>query len=724
MRRQFRKRSRRTEPFFSFVSPAASRDFLRALLGFVALLFLDTASVAQHLGVTCGWSYGNDLTGPYSGTANRPLFNPIAGQPNRTWDDWAEELAASGVDFVCPNLRGSWPNTAQNPTNIAPLLTALANRGLTNSIKVAIFDDNAASWTAQWNEANGRGFGYAQPFDISQQTNWVYLWDYNYKLFYQTVPDASRFKINGRPVIIIWSGNTYFVGNMQGNASKALLYVRQQCQNTFGFNPFIILSGDFLSNDTTCNNSTVTDGIHNWFAQGSSGYTQTTYSGVKIGALCAQFQTPSFGSGWIDPQHGQTLANNLASTRGSGALLTLAEGFTDWEESAALFRVNNIDTDGSTLTYADTYHDYPNQRLNILRQYGNHANPCELKFEAEACDYFGGANGGNGQVNYYRNGNLALEAAGDAGGGYDVGWIYAGEWLEWEQVAIQGTNVHLRVRVASPNNNSSLHFVIDGVTYPSLTVPNTGDWQIYTTIESGATYVFPKNTSHTVRLVCETGGFNINYWQYHNDLPIGTTIILQSIANNLLVSALNSTSPLIANKSTPGLTEQFQMVDQSSAYWYGCVALRSLANNLFVTASATGSESLFANSASAGLLQTFQWTDNADGTVSLRAIVNNMDVTAESAGASPLINNRINTGPWETFKLVSVPVKLDTILIGPNLTISWPTNYIGWVLQTNSVAVDAGSQWGDVVGSQSSNQWTIPLTNAAFPVGFFRLHHR
>src|SRR3989442_5442644 len=309
----------------------------RATLGLATILLLVVPAHAQHLGVTCGWSYGNDLTGPYTDTANKPLFNPIPGNPDSTWDDWAEELGVSGVDFVCPNLRGSWPNTDQNPTNIAPLLAALKNRGLTNRLKLAIFDDNAASWTAQWNQANGRGFGYAQPFDISAQTNWVFVWDYNYKLFYQTVPDANRFKINGRPVIIIWSGNTYFVGNMQGNASRALLYVRQQCQNTFAFNPFIIVSGDFLSNDTTCNSSNIVDGVHNWFAQGSSGWSQTTFNGVKIGVCCPQFQTPAFGPGWIDPHHGQTLSGGLMNTRRSGSFLTLVDGFTQLEVSAVIF---------------------------------------------------------------------------------------------------------------------------------------------------------------------------------------------------------------------------------------------------------------------------------------------------------------------------------------------------------------------------------------------------
>jgi hypothetical protein len=689
----------------------------------MAAVWLCTPARAQYLGVTCGWGYGNDLTGPYTATANAPLFNPIAGQPNRTWDNWAEELAASGVDFVCPNLRGSWPETSQNPTNIAPLLTALTSRGLTNRVKLAIFDDNAASWTAQWNQANGRGFGYAQPFDMSQQTNWVFLWDYNYKLFYQTVPDADRFKINGRPVIIIWSGSTYFLGNMQGNASRALLYVRQQCQSTFGFNPFIILSGDFLSNDTTCNDTNVADGIHNWFAQGSSGYTLSTFNGLKVGALCAEFQTPAFGSGWIDPQHGQTLANNLDNTRAAGALLTLAEGFTDWEESAALFRVNNLDASGNPLTYVQTYYDYPNQRLNLLRQYGNHPNPCELKLEAEACDYFGGANGGNGLVNFYRNGNIAIQTTGDTGGGYNVGWINAGEWLEWEQVPMQGSNVHLQVRVASPNNNCSLHFVVDGATYPSLVVPNTGDWQVYTNIESGMSYSFPKDSTHTVRLVCDTGDFNINYWQYHDDVPIGSTIILRSLANNLLVSAPSSTSPLIASQTTPGPAVEFQLVDQASAYWYGCVALKSMANNLFVTADPAGAAPLLANATNAGISQTFQWTDNADGTISLRALVNNMDVCAESAGAAPLINNRINTGPWETFALVPVPVKVTASLSGSDLTLSWPLNYLGWILQTNSLGLAAGNAWGDLPGSRASNQWTLPTTNSALPVQFFRLRH-
>jgi hypothetical protein len=288
-------------------------------------------------------------------------------------------------------------------------------------------------------------------------------------------------------------------------------------------------------------------------------------------------------------------------------------------------------------------------------------------------------------------------------------------------VPIQGSNVHLQVRVASPYSDRSLHFVIDGATYPSLTVPNTGDWQVYTNIESGGTYSFPKGSTHTVRLVCDTAGFNINYWQYHDDIPIGRIVVLRSTANNLLVSAANSTSPLIASQTNAGPAEEFQLVDQASAFWYGCVALRSVANNLFVTADAAGSTPLRANAASAGISQTFQWTDNGDGTISLRALVNQMNVCAESAGAAPLINNRINPGPWETFALVPLPVKVTASLNGSNLTLSWPVNYLGWILQTNSLGLAASAAWGDLPGSQAATQWTLPITNSAVPLQFFRL---
>src|SRR5260370_9410424 len=150
-----------------------------------SLLFASKAS-GQYVGVTCGWQYSAQLSGPptYPTHKNISLYNPTSSNPNATWDSWAEQLAQAGVDFVCPNLTGSQPNTGNPPSQMAPLLTALINRGLTNQIKFAIFDDDAASWCAQWNHANRRGFAYALPLALAATTNCKYIYYSNSKVFY------------------------------------------------------------------------------------------------------------------------------------------------------------------------------------------------------------------------------------------------------------------------------------------------------------------------------------------------------------------------------------------------------------------------------------------------------------------------------------------------------------------------------------------------------------
>jgi Domain of unknown function (DUF5010)/DUF5010 C-terminal domain len=506
----------------------------KILVATAALTFVMSTS-AQYLGVTCGFNYVHDLDGPVGPSMNWPLYNPSKSHPNDTWQNWVEELAASGVDFVCPNLRGSYPNNLTNPTNIAPLVDVINKMGLTSRLKIGLFDDNAASWTAQWNQTQGRQWAWAKPMDMGDTNTWKFIYDYNYKLFYDTVPDANRFKVDGRPLIIIWTGDkNLYVTNMQGNASRALTYVRQCCQRDFGFNPYIILQSAFFTNDTTCNDLGIADAGEGWTDYNdptTAPFTLETIHGVKIGATMPGFKTPGtlpvnvpqFAgtkmSCFKDPNHALLLSNNLASTRGAGALVTLVEGFTDWEEDAALFAVRNLDSKGNPLGYDQTFYDYPNQRINILRHWSRFPFPAELKVEAENCDSFGGANGGNGKINYYRNGNIAIEPTSDTGGGWDVGWINAGEWFQWQEIPMQGSKIHLQVRIASANDNCQLHFVIDGKNYPKMKMPNTGGNQIWTTVDSGKTFHFAKNSTHTVKLVCDTGGFSINYWQYHDDIP-------------------------------------------------------------------------------------------------------------------------------------------------------------------------------------------------------------
>ncbi|MGC4750222.1 ThuA domain-containing protein [Micromonospora sp. DT201] len=129
--------------------------------------------------------------------------------------------------------------------------------------------------------------------------------------------------------------------------------------------------------------------------------------------------------------------------------------------------------------------------------------------------------------------------------------------------------------------------------------------------------------------------------------PAGST--LKARANNQYVSAPNATTALIANKTSVGTSERFDLVNLAN----GNVALRAKSNGQFVAAENAGASALIANRASAGAWETFQLVRNSDGTVSLRATVNNRYVAADNGGASPLIANRTTIGQWEKFDLVT-----------------------------------------------------------------------
>ncbi|MFC8298950.1 ThuA domain-containing protein [Micromonospora orduensis] len=131
--------------------------------------------------------------------------------------------------------------------------------------------------------------------------------------------------------------------------------------------------------------------------------------------------------------------------------------------------------------------------------------------------------------------------------------------------------------------------------------------------------------------------------------PTTSGSTLRARANNQFVSAPNSTTPLIANRSSAGTTERFDLVDLGN----GNVALRAKGNGQYVAAENAGAAALIANRATAGAWETFQVVRNSDGTVSLRATVNNRYVAAENAGASALIANRTSIGQWEKFDLVT-----------------------------------------------------------------------
>jgi len=68
------------------------------------------------------------------------------------------------------------------------------------------------------------------------------------------------------------------------------------------------------------------------------------------------------------------------------------------------------------------------------------------------------------------------------------------------------------------------------------------------------------------------------------------------------------------------------------------------------------------------------------------------------------------------------PTNITTVVSGNQMTLSWPADYTGWRLQTQTNAPGVGltGTWVDIVGSTSTNQVTIPVNPANGSV-FFRM---
>jgi len=118
---------------------------------------------------------------------------------------------------------------------------------------------------------------------------------------------------------------------------------------------------------------------------------------------------------------------------------------------------------------------------------------------------------------YISMAGVQTETTTDAGGGLNVGWIDAGDWMAYN-ITIPTTGTYRVIyRVASPNAGKTLRLEKDaGATQlGTVTVPNTGGWQTWTNVAINVT--LPAGT-YSIGLATATGGFNLNYFTVTNNL--------------------------------------------------------------------------------------------------------------------------------------------------------------------------------------------------------------
>ncbi len=127
-------------------------------------------------------------------------------------------------------------------------------------------------------------------------------------------------------------------------------------------------------------------------------------------------------------------------------------------------------------------------------------------------------NGGDGTA-YHDNtaGNTGgayrqtdMDIQGCSAGGFNLGWIEAGEWANYA-VNVQSAGSHtVQLRVASLSGGGSLHIGFNGPSsvWQSVSIPATGGWQTWTTVNVPVTLGAGRQL---ITVAIDRAGFNLDY---------------------------------------------------------------------------------------------------------------------------------------------------------------------------------------------------------------------
>jgi len=142
--------------------------------------------------------------------------------------------------------------------------------------------------------------------------------------------------------------------------------------------------------------------------------------------------------------------------------------------------------------------------------------------------------------NYSYMAGVQTESTTDAGGGTNVGYIDAGDWMAFNEIYFPYTGTYqIEYRVASLNGRGRLSTDINaGATILGyMNIPSTGGWQNWTTISH---IVNMTAGNHNVGIYAQEGGWNLNWFR----------ITYQSSTKAALGKMLSNTTTYATNAIT------------------------------------------------------------------------------------------------------------------------------------------------------------------------------
>ena len=150
----------------------------------------------------------------------------------------------------------------------------------------------------------------------------------------------------------------------------------------------------------------------------------------------------------------------------------------------------------------------------------------------------------------YRNDGVDIEACTDqVTNGYNVGWTNTGEWLEYTVDVTENNNYSVTVRYTGESSTGKIHLEMDQINVTgTINLLPTGGWQSWSTqtlhgipLEKGI---------HSLRLVEESAGFNLNYLDFNFSTGIKTSPADPEQVFKVLQDPVSNCLAIIANQSS------------------------------------------------------------------------------------------------------------------------------------------------------------------------------
>lgn len=174
-----------------------------------------------------------------------------------------------------------------------------------------------------------------------------------------------------------------------------------------------------------------------------------------------------------------TLADATSSTEGT--ILALSPG-TEYRFMVRAVSKDGFQSDGGTLSGVTT--------ANMTTSLPFSGTPSAIPGRILAIDYDLGGEGlayhdtepANSGTKYRPEEGVDIQDC--SLGGFNIGWIQKGEWLNYTVSAQEAATHTIILRFASTESGGQFHLVLDGkdVSGP-LSVPDTGDWQVWEEVE-------------------------------------------------------------------------------------------------------------------------------------------------------------------------------------------------------------------------------------------------